>query len=63
MEKKSKKPQKGLAVVLLAGVTIVIVVLTSITAFLGYQEFTSVLEEQYNNNAYEIAETAKSMLK
>ena len=62
MEKKSKKPQKGLAVVLLAGVTIVIVVLTSITAFLGYQEFTSVLEEQYNNNAYEIAETAKSML-
>ena len=62
MEKKSPKAGKGLSVVLLAGMTVVIIVLTSITAYLGYHEFTQVLEKQYNNNAYEIAETAKSYL-
>ena len=54
--------RNGLAVILIAGVATVVVILSAVTAFIGYQEFTAVLEQQYNDSAYEVAETAKTYL-
>lgn len=57
-----KTKNKKLAVTLSAGFVLIIVVLSSVIAILGYWEFTSVLERQYNDTAYEVAETALSYL-
>ena len=62
MSRTGRKRKKGLAVTLIAGVAAVIVILSAITAVIGYREFTSVLEQQYNDSAYEVAETARSYL-
>ena len=62
MRNTGGKRRKGLAVMLIAGVAAVIVILSAMTAVIGYREFTSVLEQQYNDSAYEVAETARSYL-
>ena len=62
MEHRINKRPKGISIILIAGMAFVIVLLTSIVAFLGYHEFTTVLEKQYNNSAYETAEIAKTYL-
>ena len=43
---------------LMLGIIIFGILLGSIISIIGYWEFTSVLEQQYNDSAYEIAETA-----
>ena len=57
-----KKHKKGISIILIAGMALVIMVLTSTVSYLGYREFTAVLEKQYNNSAYETAEIAKTYL-
>ena len=56
------KRKKSFALVLVVTIILVIAALTFLTSFIGYREFTSVLEKQYNDSAYEIAETVKSIL-
>ena len=53
---------RKLAVVLILGIVIIVAAQGLITAVIGYREFTSVLEQQYNDTAYEIAETALGYL-
>ncbi len=58
-----KKQRKSrLAVKLTISVILFSILLCIVICYMGYQEFTSVLELQYNDTAYEIAETAKSYL-
>ncbi|MCR5404660.1 MAG: PP2C family protein-serine/threonine phosphatase [Butyrivibrio sp.] len=56
------KQKKSFSTVLIITIVIVIAALGFITALIGYKEFTSVLEKQYNNSAYEVAETVRSYL-
>ena len=53
-----KKRITGLTGKLTLGVVIFGILLGAIISIIGYREFTSVLEQQYNDSAYEIAETA-----
>ena len=62
MKKTGRQRKKGLAVMLITGVAAVIIILSAVTAVIGYREFTAVLEQQYNDSAYEVAETARSYL-
>ena len=62
MNQESKPRKKRLARILIAGLAMVVVILSALTAFIGYREFTSVLEKQYNESAYAVAETAKTYL-
>ena len=62
MEAKTQKSRRGIAIILIAGMAFVIILLSSVVALLGFNEFTKVLEQQYNNSAYEIAEIAKNYL-
>ena len=62
MKNTGTRRKKGLAVMLIAGVAAVIIILSAATAVIGYREFTSVVEQQYNDSAYEVAETARSYL-
>lgn len=57
-----KKRLTGLTGKLMAGVILLSVLLCLVASYVGYREFTSVLELQYNDSAYEVAETAKSYL-
>ena len=57
-----KKKNRRLAVVMVASIVAVIVILSVIVAMTGYQQFTNVLEQQYNDTAYEVAETALTYL-
>ena len=57
-----KKKNRRLAVVMVASIVAVIVILSVIVAMTGYQQFTHVLEQQYNDTAYEVAETALTYL-
>lgn len=57
-----KKRITGLTGKLALGVVIFGILLGVIISMMGYQEFTSVLEQQYNDSAYEIAETAAGYL-
>lgn len=57
-----EKRKQGLARVLIAGIVTVVLVLGTVTMGIGYREFTAVLEQQYNDTAYEIAETARTYL-
>ena len=52
----------GLSGKLIAGVLLLSVLLCCAISYMGYREFTTVLEEEYNRSAYEIAETAKTYL-
>ncbi len=56
------KRKKSFAAVLIVTIVIVIGALGFITSLIGYKEFTAVLEKQYNDSAYEIAETVRSYL-
>ncbi len=56
------KRKAGLALKLISGLILLSVLLCGITSYIGYRRFTSVLELQYNDAAYEVAETAKSYL-
>lgn len=57
-----KKRITGLTGKLTIGVVIFGMLLGAIISVMGYLEFTSVLEQQYNDSAYEIAETAAGYL-
>lgn len=57
-----KKKITGLTGKLTLGVVIFGMLLGAIISMIGYREFTSVLERQYNDSAYEIAETAAKYL-
>ena len=52
----------GLSAKLIASVLILSVLLCITISYMGYREFTTVLEDQYNRSAYEIAETVKTYL-
>lgn len=49
----------GLTVKFTSGMLIVAAVICSLACFIGYWEFTAVLEKQYNDTAYHIACTAR----
>lgn len=57
-----KKRLTGLTGKLTLGIIIFGILLGAIISIIGYREFTSVLERQYNDSAYEIAETAAKYL-
>ncbi len=57
-----KEKNRKLSVVLISSVVAIIVLLSVIVAVTGYRQFTHVLEQQYNDTAYEVAETALSYL-
>lgn len=57
-----KKRITGLTGKLTLGIIIFGILLEAIISIIGYREFTSVLEQQYNDSAYEIAETAARYL-
>ncbi len=59
---KEKKNVWGLSAKMIAGILLLSVILCSIICYIGYTQFTAVLEEQYNDAAYEVAETAKTYL-
>ena len=52
-----KEKISGLSIKLITSV-----LLCAAISYMGYREFTTVLEDEYNRSAYEIAETAKSYL-
>ena len=56
------KGKLGLSAKLIASVLILSVLLCITISYMGYREFTTVLEDQYNRSAYEIAETVKTYL-
>lgn len=57
-----KEKKRKLAVTLVASIIAIIAILGGSIAVSGYRGFTSVLEQQYNDSAYEVAETALSYL-
>ena len=57
-----KKRITGLTGKLTLAIIIFGILLGAMISIIGYQEFTSVLEQQYNDSAYEIAETAADYL-
>lgn len=57
-----KKRITGLTGKLTLGIIIFGILLGVMISIIGYREFTSVLERQYNDSAYEIAETAANYL-
>lgn len=56
------KKLTGIAGKLTLGVIIFGILLGAVCSAVGYMEFTAVLEQQYNDTAYEIAETARAIL-
>ena len=56
------KMRLGLSAKLIASVLMLSVLLCITISYMGYREFTTVLEDQYNRSAYEIAETVKTYL-
>lgn len=52
----------GLTGKLTAAIILLSILLGAVTSVIGYREFTAVLEQQYNDTAYEIAETACTYL-
>ncbi len=59
---KEKKAVWGLSAKMIASILALSVILCSIICYMGYRQFTKVLELQYNDAAYEVAETAKTYL-
>ncbi|MDE6730844.1 MAG: HAMP domain-containing protein, partial [Oscillospiraceae bacterium] len=56
------KNLKGIAGKLILGVIVFGILLGAVCSVMGYREFTAVLEQQYNDSAYEIAEAATAFL-
>ena len=56
-----KEKISGLSIKLITSVLLSVLLCAAIS-YMGYREFTTVLEDEYNRSAYEIAETAKSYL-
>ena len=56
------KKLTGIAGKLMIGVILFGILLGAVCSTVGYMEFTAVLEQQYNDSAYEIAETARAIL-
>ena len=56
------KKLTGIAGKLTTGVILFGILLGAVCSTVGYMEFTTVLEQQYNDSAYEIAETARTIL-
>lgn len=57
-----KEKISGLSIKLITSVLLLSVLLCAAISYMGYREFTTVLEDEYDRSAYEIAETAKSYL-
>ena len=57
-----KERISGLSIKLITSVLLLSVLLCAAISYMGYLEFTTVLEDEYNRSAYEIAETAKTYL-
>lgn len=57
-----KEKISGLSIKLITSVLLLSVLLCAAISYMGYREFTTVLEDEYNRSAYEIAKTAKSYL-
>ena len=57
-----KERISGLSIKLITSVLLLSVLLCAAISYMGYLEFTAVLEDEYNRSAYEIAETAKTYL-
>ena len=57
-----KEKISGLSIKLITSVLLLSVLLCAAISYMGYREFTTVLEDEYNRSAYEIAETAKTYL-
>ena len=57
-----KKRISGLSAKLIASVLLLSVLLCVAISSMGYRQFTTVLEAEYNRSAYEIAETARTYL-
>ena len=57
-----KEKISGLSIKLITSVLLLSVLLCAAISYMGYLEFTAVLEDEYNRSAYEIAETAKTYL-
>lgn len=57
-----KQKLTGVAGKLNIGILVFGILLGTAASVVGYREFTSVLEQQYNDTAYEIAETARTYL-
>ena len=57
-----RKKLSGLSAKLIASVLLLSVLLCGAISYMGYREFTRVLEAEYNRSAYEIAETAKTYI-
>ena len=56
----NKRKSIGLTGKLVCGMVLLGFLLCLVSCLIGYQRFTTVLERQYNDAAYEIAETALS---
>lgn len=56
------KKINGIASKLIVGVILFGLLLGAVCSTVGYTEFTAVLEQQYNDSAYEIAETAREIV-
>ena len=56
------KKLTGIAGKLTTGVILFGILLGAVCSTVGYMECTTVLEQQYNDSAYEIAETARTIL-
>ena len=54
-----KKRSPGLTVKFTSSLLVVAAIICSLACFIGYWEFTAVLEKQYNDMAYDIACTAR----
>ena len=57
------KKRTGIAAKLTLSVIAFGILLGMVCSAVGYAEFTSVLEQQYNDSAYEIAEAARAILR
>lgn len=57
-----KKYLHSLSAKLICSILLLSIILCGGISYMGYQQFTAVLEQQYNQTAYEIAETAKTYL-
>ena len=58
----NKVKRTRISVIIVAGITFIVLLVTFAAVLIGYWEFTSVLEQQYNDAAYEVAYTARSIL-
>lgn len=57
-----RKRMRGLTGKLTLGIILLGILLGTVGSLIGYTEFTQVLEQQYNDSAYEVAETARTYL-